>query len=82
MLGLKSETVLNDLSGRGIYVSSGSACSSHERALSTALLAFGKSEDEADSTVRVSLSHRNTESDIDALTHALEEIVSSRAKKH
>ncbi len=80
--GLKSETVLNDLSGRGIYVSSGSACSSHERALSTALLAFGKSEDEADSTVRVSLSHRNTESDIDALTHALEEIVSSRAKKH
>lgn len=80
--GLKSETVLNDLSGRGIYVSSGSACSSHERALSSALLAFGKSEDEADSTVRVSLSYRNTESDIDALTHALEEIVSSRAKKH
>ncbi len=80
--GLKSETVLNDLSGRGIYVSSGSACSSHDRALSSALLAFGKSEDEADSTVRVSLSYKNTEDEIDALLSALAESVSVRAKKH
>ncbi len=80
--GLKSETVLNDLSGRGIYVSSGSACSSHDRALSSALLAFGKTEDEADSTVRVSLSYHNTEEEIDALLSALSEIVSVRAKKH
>lgn len=80
--GMKSETVLNDLSGRGIYVSSGSACSSHEKSLSSALLAFGKTADEADSTVRVSFSHHNTEEEIGALLSALTEIVSTRAKKH
>lgn len=80
--GMKSETVLNDLSGRGIYVSSGSACSSHEKSLSTALLAFGKTADEADSTVRVSVSHRNTEEELDELLSALADIVTTRAKKH
>ena len=80
--GMKSETVLNDLSGRGIYVSSGSACSSHDAALSSALLAFGKTADEADSTVRVSLSHHNTEGEIDTLLSALADIVTVRAKKH
>jgi cysteine desulfurase len=79
--GMESETVLNDLSGRGIYVSSGSACSSHDQALSGALLAFGKTEDEADSTVRVSFSYRNTEAEIDTLLSALAEILATRAKK-
>lgn len=80
--GMKSETVLNDLSGRGIYVSSGSACSSHDAHLSSALLAFGLSADEADSTVRVSLSHRNTEEELDVFLSALAETVLTRAKKH
>lgn len=79
--GFKSETVLNDLSGKGIYVSSGSACSSHDKNLSSALLAFGKSEDEADSTVRVSFSHRNTEEEIDLFLAALAETVEQRAKR-
>lgn len=79
ILGFKSEVVLNDLSGRGIYVSSGSACSSHEKSLSTALLAFGKSEAEADATIRVSLSYRNTEEELDALVAALADIVNRRA---
>lgn len=79
--GLKSETVLNDLSGKGIYVSAGSACSSHDAHLSEALLAFGKSPDEADSTVRVSFSHLNTKDEVDALLDALAETVATRAKK-
>ncbi len=79
--GFKSEVVLNDLSGRGIYVSSGSACSSHEKSLSTALLAFGKSEAEADATIRVSLSYRNTEEELDKLTEALSEILTSRVHR-
>ncbi len=79
--GMKSETVLNDLSGKGIYVSSGSACSSHDAHLSTALLAFGKTADEADSTVRVSLSYRNTEEEAELLVSALAETVRMRAKK-
>ena len=79
--GLKSETVLNDLSGKGIYVSAGSACASHDAHLSEALLAFGKSPDEADSTVRVSFSHLNTKDEVDALLDALAETVATRAKK-
>ncbi|MBO5653328.1 MAG: aminotransferase class V-fold PLP-dependent enzyme, partial [Clostridia bacterium] len=79
--GMKSETVLNDLSGKGIYVSAGSACSSHDAHLSEALLAFGKSPDEADSTVRVSFSHLNTKDEVDALLDALAETVATRAKK-
>ena len=78
--GFKSETVLNDLSGRGIYVSSGSACASHARNLSSALLAFGKSEAETDSTVRLSFSHHNTSEEVDEFVAALAEIVQTRAR--
>lgn len=69
--GIKSEVMLHFLSSRGICVSSGSACSSHSKHVSSALTAFGISEREADCSIRVSLSHNNTEDDIDALTSAL-----------
>lgn len=70
---IKSETMLHFLSGRGIYVSSGSACSSHSKKTSSALLAFGLNEREADCSIRVSLSEYNTKEDIDALCEALGE---------
>ena len=78
--GFKSETVQNDLSGRGIYVSSGSACASHARNLSKALLAFGKSEEETDATIRLSFSHHNTKEEADRFLSALQEIVETRAR--
>lgn len=68
---IKSETMLHFLSGLGIYVSSGSACSSHGRHGSPPLLAFGLTEKEVDCTIRVSLSHRNTEQEIDLFLAAL-----------
>ncbi len=68
---IKSETMLHFLSSYGIYVSSGSACSSNSTHKSSALVAFGRSEDEADYSIRVSLSHRNEMGDIDALIEAL-----------
>lgn len=70
---IKSETMLHFLSSEGICVSSGSACSSNSAARHTseALLAYGQSEAEADSSIRVSFSHRNTKEDIDALCEAL-----------
>ena len=77
---IKSETALNFLSARGICVSSGSACSSHERSLSDAYLAFGLSEREADTTIRVSLSHTNEKSEIDVFLDALAEAVSTLAR--
>lgn len=74
---IKSQTMLNFLSSRGIMVSSGSACSSHSNHPSEALLAFGLDAHAADCSLRVSLSAYNTESDIDALAAALEDGVKS-----
>ena len=69
--GIKSETMLHYLSSLGIYVSSGSACSSNSAHSSSALLAYGRSADEADTSIRISLSYKNEEEDIDALIEGL-----------
>lgn len=70
---IKSETMLHFLSSEGICVSSGSACSSNAqvRHTSEALLAYGQTEQDADSSIRISFSHRNTREDVDALCEAL-----------
>jgi cysteine desulfurase len=68
---IKSETMLHFLSAQGICISAGSACSSHGKHASPTMAAFGLSAAEADSSLRVSLSHYNTREDIDALTDAL-----------
>ncbi len=54
--GIKSEVLLNELARRGVYVSSGSACSSNHPALSGTLQAVGVSEELLDSTLRFSIS--------------------------
>ena len=77
---IKSETMLHYLSSEGIYVSSGSACSSNGGHLSSALTAYGRSDSEADSSLRVSFSHNNTESDVDALVEALASGLSKLAR--
>ena len=69
--GIKSETVLHYLSSLGIYVSSGSACSSNTAHTSSALTAYGRSPEEADSSIRISFSHRNEKEDVDALCEGL-----------
>ncbi len=69
---VKSETMLHALSADGIYVSSGSACSSHSNHPSEALIAFGLSAHEADCSLRISLSRYNTPEDVDALYESLE----------
>ncbi len=68
---IKSETMLHFLSREGICISSGSACSSHGRHASPPLVAFGLSEREADCSIRVSLSHTNTEEELSLFADAL-----------
>ena len=68
---IKSETMLHFLSSEGIYVSSGSACSSHSKQTSPALAAFGISPDAADRTIRVSLSRDNTLEEAQVFIEAL-----------
>jgi cysteine desulfurase len=65
--------MLHYLSSEGIFVSSGSACSSNGGHLSSALTAYGRSGEDADSSIRISFSHTNTEEDVEALCEALGE---------
>ena len=68
---IKSETMLHHLSADGVYVSSGSACSSHSNTPSGSLIAFGLTPKQADCSLRISLSEYNTREDIDALCASL-----------
>ena len=77
---IKSETMLHYLSSLGIYVSSGSACSSNSHHTSSALVAFGRSTEEADYSIRISLSARNTEKEALELISALESGISKLAR--
>lgn len=71
--GYRSEIVLHSLSREGIFVSSGSACSSHS-GKSGVLTAFGLSDRDTDSAIRISMSHYNTKEEIDKLADAIENI--------
>lgn len=79
--GIKSEVLVRALSSEGIYVSAGSACSSKKLKTSTVLTSFGLTPDEADSTIRVSLSASNTEEEAEAFCKALGDILSRLVKK-
>ena len=74
---IRSEVMLHFLSAREIYVSSGSACSSHSRHTSSALQSFGLTPAEADCTIRVSLSGEETLEDMACFLSALEEGVAT-----
>lgn len=74
---MRSQTVLQELSANyGICVSNGSACAKGKK--SHVLTAMKLSDEIIDKSIRISFSRDNTESDIDALCTALEEII----KKH
>ncbi len=73
LLGLRSETVLNFLAQRGIFVSSGSACAKGK--LSSVLDAMGVPEAEIDGSLRVSFCRHNTAEDVTALAAALRDAV-------
>lgn len=79
--GIRSETMLNFLSGKDICVSAGSACSAHSGGVSRALTAFGLDDGGADCSLRISLSHLNTEAEADMLCAALGEGVAKLCRK-
>jgi cysteine desulfurase len=79
---IKSETMLNELSQKGICISNGSACSSKSREHSASLTAFGLAPEQIESTIRVSFSAYNTKEEIDALVEALTDAISRLVKIH
>ena len=59
-LGVRSEVLLHTLEEKGIYVSAGSACSSHKRKAAGTLSAMGMEAAQRESTLRFSFSEENT----------------------
>lgn len=78
--GTKSEVLLHSLETEGIYVSSGSACSSHKKGPSYVLTSIGLDRDLIDGTLRFSLSEFTTADEIDYTAASLAKIV-SRVRK-
>lgn len=63
--GLRGEVLLHSLEGRGIYVSTGSACASRKNPGSHVLKAMGLKGELLEGAIRFSLSYTNTEEEID-----------------
>lgn len=72
--GVRSEVLVHALEDKGIYVSSGSACSSHHPGISGTLKAIGVDDSLLDSTIRVSFSFETTREEIDYTIEQLKEI--------
>ena len=75
VMGVRSEVLLHSLEERGIYVSAGSACSSHKRKPSATLAAMGMSKDQIESTVRLSFCEENTIEEADYFLQVMGELV-------
>lgn len=73
--GVRSEVLLHALEDKGIYVSSGSACSAHHPGVSGTLKGIGLSPKLLDSTVRFSFGMFNTKEEIDYCIEALKELL-------
>jgi cysteine desulfurase len=63
------------LDARGVEVSTGSACSAGVARPSHVLVAMGADEDRARASLRFSLGHTSTPSDIDQLLEALPAVI-------
>lgn len=74
-MGIRSEVLLHTLEEKGIYISAGSACSSHKRKASATLTAMGMPASQIECTVRISFSEENTFEEIDYCLDILKEIV-------
>ena len=74
-VGVRSEVMLHSLEDRGIYTSSGSACSSHKRAASNVLTSMGLTKDKLESTLRFSIGEDNTKEQVDSIFEVISELL-------
>ena len=74
--GYPSQNIVSELSGKGIYISAGSAC--HRGKASHVLVAMGLEKKTAAGTVRISFGPETAFEDIDALADALLEHKNTR----
>ena len=74
-VGVRSEVLLHTLEDRGIYVSAGSACSTHKRNASPTMQAIQAPKQLTEATVRFSLAETTTEEEIDYCLSVLGEVL-------
>lgn len=74
-VGIRSEVMLHALEERGVYVSSGSACSSNKPHVSNVLKAIGLDNTKLESTLRFSFSEFNTMEQVEYAVQVIEEIL-------
>ena len=73
--GVRSEVLLHALEDSGIYVSAGSACSSHKKTGSDTLRAMGLEKDRLESAIRFSFSKYTTKEELDDTLAVLEKLL-------
>jgi len=73
--GCEGDSLLMLLDARGIACSTGSACSAGVPQPSHVLLAMGRDEEQARSSLRFSLGHTSSQADVDALGEAIGPVV-------
>lgn len=74
-VGIRSEVMLHALEDKGIYVSSGSACSSNKANISGVLKAINLPKERLESTLRFSFCETNTIEEIEYTVKCIEEIL-------
>ena len=72
---VRGEVLLHSLEAKGIYVSTGSACSSHKKEKQYVLKAIGLLEEYKEGTIRISFSKDITKEDADEAVSAIAEAV-------
>ncbi len=77
--GIRSQTLIQFLSSKGISVSSGSACAKGKK--SHVLTAMGLDGDIIDSAIRISFSRYNTKEDVDELIFALKDAQNTLSRR-
>ena len=73
--GVRAEVLLHSLEDKGIYVSAGSACSTHKRTPSATLTSIGLGKDLLESTIRISMSVFTTEEEMEYTADTLAALV-------
>ena len=80
--GTENEASLLLFDARGISCSTGSACSQGLAQPSHVLLAIGLSESEVNSSLRFSLSHLNTEAEVDVFISLVDHVIAGAKAAH
>ena len=74
-VGVRAEVMLHTLENEGIFVSSGSACSSNKKRESAVLTSIGLDEPKIESTLRFSFGEDNTMEEVDEVVAVINRIL-------